>query len=73
MFEYASSIYCSFWRTFILELEKNLKKTPKKFLIFRGIELSCSNIKKILIFLEMELFNSNVKKFQETETLKRKL
>ena len=62
----------AFWRTFILELEK-INKKQKKFLIFRGMELSCSNIKKILIFLEMELFNSNVKKFQETETLKRKL
>ena len=43
--------------------QKKKKSTPKKYLIFQGMELSTSKIKKFLIFQEMELSGSNIKKF----------
>ena len=46
-----------FWETELLGLSSK-KSTRKKFLIFRKIEPSCSNLKNIFIF-------------QETETLKK--
>ena len=39
------------------------KSTPKKFLIFQGMELCSSKIKNLLIFLEIKLSSCNIKKF----------
>ena len=36
--------------------KKNKNVTPKRFLIFPGMELSSSNIKKIYIFLKINIF-----------------
>ena len=67
-------IVCSHLAHLFGPSSKNKKKsTPKKFLIFREIELSCSNIKKFLIFSFIS-GNGNPKKLltpQETETPKK--
>ena len=49
--------------TFKHKLEKIKKSNPRKFLIFKEMELSSSKVKKFLINQEMELSSSKIKNF----------